>query len=414
MGDSGAVSLHHDKKVKETGATAQWHSVLNFRSILNLLSKDLRLIFFANLAGSFGDGLYAYIMPYYMASSLKASPVQIGLLYATANIFAALTLLTAGLLADRHDRKKILIFGWAAWIPAPVIFALAQNWFQMLPGMALWGVALGPPTIAAYIVATADKSKLTLTFTVISSAWSLGYIFSPAIGGYLGRTSGMPLVFLLASVFYSLATVLLLFVKSQRTLSGMTETPRKRFSTMKLLKSGKLLAASVFLGLIMFAILVFRPFIPTFLSDVYGYNGFEIGVLGSFSFFGSGVLGIALGRMGDKTKKTYALAAALALVAGSLVLFLLFGDFRVLLATQLLVGASYLSWPLMSAIIAPYAPEAARALWVAIPLTVGMFTSIVAPYVGGVLYEVSPFYPFILGIALTLFLAFLALAKKLD
>ena len=57
--------------------------------------------------GSFGDGLYAYILPYYMTDSLKASPVEIGTLYATANIFAALTLLTAGVFADKYDRKKI-------------------------------------------------------------------------------------------------------------------------------------------------------------------------------------------------------------------------------------------------------------------------------------------------------------------
>jgi MFS family permease len=379
-----------------------------------LLSKDLRLIFFANLAGSFGDGLYAYIMPYYMSSKLQASPVQIGILYATANIFAAVTLLAAGLLADRYDRKKILVLGWLAWVPAPLIFALAQNWVQMLPGMALWGVTFGPPTIAAYIVATTNKNKLTLTFTVLSSAWSLGYIFSPAIGGYLGRTMGMPLVFILASVFYFLATILLLFVKHQPPHSNTPEAQGKKTSTLKLLKSGKLLGVSVFLGLVMFAFLVFRPFIPTFVADVYGYNGFQIGILGSFAFFGSGVLGIALGRLGDKTRKSYAVAVSLVLVAGSLALFLLFGDFRILLATQLLVGASYLAWPLMSAIIGPYAPEAARALWVAIPLSVGMFTSILAPYVGGVLYEVSPFYPFILGIALTLILAFLALAKRLD
>jgi MFS family permease len=104
----------------------------------------------------------------------------------------------------------------------------------------------------------------------------------------------------------------------------------------------------------------------------------------------------------------------LALVSFALVPFLLFDDFQVLLVTQVLVGASYLAWPLMSAIIGPLAPERARALWVAIPLAVGMLSSVLAPYLGGVLYEVSPYYPFILGITVTLFLALLALAKLFD
>ena len=393
---------------------ARWHSVFDIRALFTSLDRDLKLIFFANLAGSFGDGLFAYIMPYYMKDSLKASAVEIGALYALTNLFATVTLLIAGFLADRYDRKKILVLGWAAWVPAPLIFAFANNWVQMIPGMALWGVTLGPPAMAAFIIATTNKNKLTLTFTVISSAWSLGYIFSPALGGYLGRTVGMPLVFLLSSVGYTAATVILLLIKSQHCTNHISDAERKEPSTLQLLKSRKLLALSIFLGAIMFALFIFRPFIPTFLTDVYGYNGFQIGVFGSFAFFGSALLGIILGRLGDRTKKTRALAAALALIGFALVLFLLFGDFQVLLVTQVLVGASYLAWPLMSAIIGPLAPERARALWVAIPLSVGMFTAILAPYLGGVLYEISPYYPFILGIALTLFLALLASAKPFD
>ena len=393
---------------------ARWHSIFNIGALFTSLDRDLKLIFFANLAGSFGDGLYAYIMPYYMKDSLKASAVEIGALYALTNLFATVTLLIAGFLADRYDRKKILVLGWAAWVPAPLIFAVANNWVQMIPGMALWGVTLGPPAMAAFIIATTNKNKLTLTFTVISSAWSLGYIFSPALGGYLGRTVGMPLVFLLSSIGYTAATVILLLIKSQHCTNHISDAERKEPSTLQLLKSRKLLALSVFLGAIMFALFLFRPFIPTFLTDVYGYNGFQIGVFGSFAFFGSALLGIILGRLGDKTKKTRALAAALAIICFALVLFLLFGDFQVLLVTQVLMGASYLAWPLMSAIIGPLAPERARALWVAIPLAVGMFTSILAPYLGGVLYLISPYYPFILGIALTLFLALLASAKPFD
>ena len=213
---------------------------------------------------------------------------------------------------------------------------------------------------------------------------------------------------------YTTATIILLLIKSQHCTNPISGAETKEASTLQLLKSRKLLTLSVFLGAIMFALFLFRPFIPTFLTDVYGYNGFQIGVLGSFAFFGSALLGIILGRLGDKTKKTRALAAALAIIGFALVLFLLFGDFQVLLVTQVLVGASYLAWPLMSAIIGPLAPERARALWVAIPLAVGMFTAILAPYLGGVLYEISPYYPFILGIALTLFLALLASAKSFD
>jgi MFS family permease len=73
-----------------------------------------------------------------------------------------------------------------------------------------------------------------------------------------------------------------------------------------------------------------------------------------------------------------------------------------------------LAWPLMNAIIGSRAPETAKALWVAIPQAVSMFGAIFAPYIGGVLYEASPYYPFIVGAAATLSLALVALAKLRD
>ena len=259
-----------------------------------------------------------------------------------------------------------------------------------------------------------DKTKLTLTLTAISSAWSLGYVFSPAIGGYLAQTTGMQTVFFLASIFYASAGILLFFIRKQVPSRHVQQAQEKSQSKLQLLKNRKLLVFSAFLGAAMFAILLFRPFIPTFVADVYGYKSFEIGVLGSFFFLGSAILGIALGRVGDKFKKSYAFAAALVFIAVSLVLLLLFGDFRILLVTHLLIGASYLAWPLMNAIIGSCAPETARALWVAIPQAISMFGAIFAPYIGGVLYEASPYYPFIFGVAATLSIALVALAKLRD
>jgi MFS family permease len=387
---------------------------LNFRFISELLTRDLRVLFISNLAGAFGDGLYAYVLPYYMEETLNANPVDIGILYTVANICVAVTLLAGGFLADRYDRKKILIISWLAWAPAPLIFAFAHNWTQMLPGMVLWGILFSQPASTAYIVTTVDKKKLTLAFTAISAAWSLGYTFSPALGGYLAEITGMQTVFFMASVFYTSAGILLFFISKQVPPRDMQPAPEKKRSSLQVLKNRKLLVFSAFLGAVMFAILLFRPFIPTFLADAYGYGGFEIGVLGSFYFFGSGVLGIALGKFGDKFKKVYALASALLLTAFSLALLLMFGDFRILLLTHVLIGASYLAWPIMNAIIGSSAPETARARWVAIPQAVSMFGAVFAPYLGGVLYEASPYYPFIFGIAAALFMAAVALAKLRD
>jgi len=393
---------------------ADYHKILRMGFPFEVLNKDLKLIFASNLMGSFGDGLYSYLLPVYMTDTLKASSVEVGILYALVSLVAASTLFVAGMLADRYDRKKIMIAGWIAWVPAPIIFSLAGNWLQMLPGMILWGVWLGGPTGTAYIVSSADKTKLTLTFTAISSAWSFGYIFSSGVGGYLAAKAGMRVVFYSAFILYALAGLILTFINSQRAIGFTQQSSEERYSFFKLFKTRKLLTLSIFFGSIMFILMLFRPFVPKFLADVYRYGDFEIGVLGSVSFFGSAVLGILLGRLGDKLKKSYALSVSMALCSLSLILLLLFGDFRILIITFFLAGSPYLIWSLMSAIVGPLAPESIRARWVSIPQTLSMFSSVIAPYIGGILYNSSPYYPFIMAIVTTPITAFLATTKLFE
>jgi len=372
------------------------------------VNRDLKLIFATNVVGSFGDGLFAILLPVYMRDALEASPVQIGILYALMVLSAALTLLISGTLADRYDRKKIMVAGWVAWLPAPLIFAFARNWAEMIPGMVMWGTWLGQPAGAAYIVTSAEKSKMTSTFTIISAGWSLGYIFSPALGGFLGSTIGMKTVFYLAFIFYSSACVTLSFIRSQHA-NHQQETSGEEHSFRKLLRNRTLISFSLFFSSLMFVILMFRNFLPTYLSDVYKLNNLEIGVLGSILFASSAVLGILLGRLGDIKPKSYSLAISLLLSAFAMVLLLGFSNFGVLAISFVLNGSSYITWGMLSAIVGPTAPESCRAKWIAVPQTACMFTSSIAPYVGGLLYSASEQYPFIAAMATLPILAFLSI-----
>jgi len=366
------------------------------------------------LVGSFGDGLFAFLLPLYIGKSLGAGAVEIGVLYAVLSLFAALTLFAAGTLADKYDRKKIMIAGWLAWLPAPLIFSLAGDWIQMLPGMIMWGFWLGGPTSTAYIVTAADKSEVTLTFTTMSAAWSIGYVFSPALGGHLAGIIGMRFVFYLAFIFYALACFTLFFINSQYGPSSGQTSVRERYSTLRLLRTRKLLMLSAFFASLMFILMMFRPFVPKFVADIYRYGDFEIGILGSVSYASAAILGVLLGRLGDKSRKSYALTVSMILGSLSLILLLLSGNFIILVLAFFLTGGSYITWSLMSAITGPLAPESYRARWIAIPQTLSMFASFIAPYIGGFLYDTSPSFPFILAVAAGLPLALLAITKMFE
>ena len=242
----------------------------------------------------------------------------------------------------------------------------------------------------------------------MSAGWSLGYIFSPAVGGFLAGTAGMKAVFYLAFILYGSACFTLSFIKSQFANNGRNASG-KEYSFLKLVRNRKLLSLSAFFAMLMFVIMMFRNFVPTYLADVYKYTNFEIGVLGSVLFASSAVLGILLGRLGDMKRKSYPLAISLVFGAVALVLMLWSGNFSILTVSSVFNGGSYITWSMLSAIVGPTAPESCRARWIAVPQTLCMFTSFAAPYVGGFLYASSTQYPFIVATAAMLVFAFLSL-----
>ncbi|MEM0254083.1 MAG: MFS transporter [Candidatus Bathyarchaeia archaeon] len=361
----------------------------------------------SNFVGAFGDGLYSYLLPHYMSLALGASSSEIGILYTVTALASVITLMIAGIIADRYDRKKIIIAAWLVWLPVPLMFSLAKNWLQMLPGMILYGFWLSGPTGTAYVVTAADKSQLTLTFTILSSSWSLGYIFSPALGGYLAEKYGMHLVFHLAFILYLAALLLLFPIGSQLVGKSAESQP----SFLEILKSRMLVFLSIFFAALMFTLLMIRPFIPKFLSETYGYGDFEIGLFGSISFAGSVILGILLGKLGDKLGKSYSLAISMSIYSVSILILLTSGGCSLLALSAFLSGVSYISWSLMSAIIGPLAPESARARWISVPQTISMAVSFMAPYVGGILYGLWAPLPFIVTIFSCITMAVIALCK---
>ena len=376
-------------------------------SLFGTLNRDLTLIFASNLIGAFGDGLYAYIWPLYIRA-LGADPTEVGVVFSVLFFVAALTPLPGGILADKYDRKKLIILGWLLWIPVPLMFSVAEHWTHMLPGAALYGIMLSGPATSAYIATIARKGKMTQTFTLISVAWWLGYIFSPAIGGYLSTTVGIRWVFRLSSVLFVVSTVFLLFISSQHVSSHS-----KQVASGVPFKRKKILLWSALFAAIFFVMILFRPFIPQFFQDVLFFDEFQIGILGSLSFLGSAVLTVGLGRIGDKWGKASAVFLSLILCFLSLSFLVSFSNFFLLSFASFIMGASYPFWSLMGAVVGSIAPEASIGRWMSVAQTVSLLAAFFAPYLGGLLYDSSHYNPFIIAIVITPILAVLALAKPL-
>lgn len=381
-------------------------SLQRLKAVSEALNRDLKLVFLSNIVGSLGDGLYAYILPIYMRDALGASSVDIGILYAILTLTAALTPIPGGILAERYDRKKVMILAWVLWLPAPLLFSTATHWTMLFPAMIFYGCFISGPSTSAYIASSAQKDRLSRTFTTISSAWWFGYIFSPTIGGYLATIIGMRQVFYIAFTLYLAAATILIFIKSQKETAGRK---LEIGDEEKTLNRRSVITWALFFALIMFLNVLMRPFIPTFLEDVYGFRTFLIGIFGSLTFAGSALLGVLIGRVSDKLGNEVAVGTCLLLTAVSLTLLQLASSSLLLVPVFFMIGTTYTPWPLMNAKISSLLPERIRGRWIAVSQTSSMSAAFVAPYIGGSLYMVSPNFPFIVTVVGSVFLLGLVL-----
>jgi MFS family permease len=371
-------------------------------------SRDLKLIFASNFIGAVGDGLYVYLLPLYIRG-MQATSADVGFLFSILTLSTALTIIPGGFLADRFDRKKVMILGWAVWVPLPLMFSVATHWTQLIPIMILYGFFLSGPATSAYVMTAAKKDKVTITYTTLGASWWFGYIFSPGLGGYLSTFIGMQGVFFLAFILYAAATATLFFVQRQRVEKSVS-LKTSRFD-LKSPHARKILTFSLFFAAVFFFLSLVRPLVVQFFQDVYSFESFQIGLLGSIGFLGSAVFSISLGKIGDKRGKMVAAAIALLVSTLSVVLFTSFSNFPVLASASFLYGASYMLWALMGACVGSFTPDASRGRWISLSQMMATGAASVAPFIGGVLYERSPYLPFYILIGVSPLLALIALTK---
>jgi MFS family permease len=376
-------------------------------------TRDVWLICLSNVIGALGEGLYFWVFPLYV-QSLQADYVQLGLVFSVLYGVSALAPLPGGFLADRFDRKKILLLAWAPWVFSPLIYSFADHWTMLIPGTICWGVSMiGVPAANAIIITcTVDKKRIASVVSFVWACYSFSYIFAPAVGAYLAGFIGMRWVLRVSAVLTAAATGVFFFLHSQHPIRDKAGSDKSVVSSKE--ESGlwrKLLVWSVFFSVIMFFMTLARTFVPTFLAEESGLNEFLVGLFGSINFAGITFIGIALGRLSDRWKKSRTIGLCLLLFVVSILPLLLIRDPTMLMFLAFFYGGSSVIGPLVSSFTGTIAPEAKRGLWMSIPLTLSLVAAFVAPFVGGFLYTLSPFYVFAVAVVAVPFLVLFAFKR---
>lgn len=147
-----------------------------------------------------------------------------------------------GMLSDRVGRRPVILISTAVTAIDYVIMALAPNLLWLFAGRVLSGIATANISAAsAYIADVTPPEGRAKAFGVLGSAFGLGFILGPAIGGLVGNIDPR-LTFWAAALCSLINTLYGLFVLPE-SLAPEKRTPRldwKRANpvgSLKLLRS---------------------------------------------------------------------------------------------------------------------------------------------------------------------------------
>jgi MFS family permease len=178
----------------------------------------LLLIVFVSLIGF---GVVIPLLPFY-GEIYDAEAWQVTLLFA---VFAAgqfLGELTWGRLSDRIGRRPVILLTILASALGYVALAFAPNIWVAIVARGIGGVFAGNmSTIQGYIVDVTPREKLSGRLGLIGSAFGVGFVVGPALGGFLahpeiGVAGFRPPLFVAAGLCVTASLGVLAFVRESR------------------------------------------------------------------------------------------------------------------------------------------------------------------------------------------------------
>jgi DHA1 family tetracycline resistance protein-like MFS transporter len=153
------------------------------------MSRQLLVIFLTIFVNLVGFGIIIPLLPFY-AETFGASPIVIGLLFASFSLSQLIASPLLGELSDRWGRRPVLILSLLGTAVSFAMLALAQSLVMLFAARIVDGLSGGNITTArAYIADVTSEEDRPKAYGLLGAAFGLGFIIGPALGGAFSTIS---------------------------------------------------------------------------------------------------------------------------------------------------------------------------------------------------------------------------------
>jgi DHA1 family tetracycline resistance protein-like MFS transporter len=278
------------------------------------VSRPLLVIFLTILVNLIGFGIIIPLLPFY-AETFGASPLAIGLLFASFSVCQLIASPLLGHWSDRLGRRPILIFSLIGTVVSFVMLALAHSLTLLFVARIVDGLSGGNITTArAYIGDVTTEENRARAFGMLGAAFGLGFIIGPGLGGLFARISYTAPIW--AAAFITVVATVLAWLWLPETVHrvhAVAGSPWKALRDLRHRPALRLLFTIDFLYWGSFA--VYQTTFALFGERRFGFDATHIGyLLSAFGFLGvvvqGGFVGSVVRRIGERRTLTIGLLFA--------------------------------------------------------------------------------------------------------
>ncbi len=414
-----------------------------------------------NFIGTLG---FSIVLPFlvFLVIDFGGNAIIYGILAAVYPAFQLIGAPILGRWSDIYGRKKVLLvsnggtlIGWifflfALFLPVENLFSIDSSLFGTfaitLPLLVLFfaraidGITGGNISVAnAYLADISSDENRSKNFGKMAVSSNLGFIVGPALAGILGATIYQEILPVLAALFLSLLTLIVIgfaLKESKPQLVVVTEQIPEKESIRKVFAQEckecyqvpnpkklrfkdvfKLKHISFLLVLYFFIFLGFNIFYTSFPIHVVNSLKWSVTELGVFYAVLSGIMVLVQGPVLRKALKKF--SEEKLVIIGSIILgtnFILFvsnNNIFIYGAAVLFAVGNGLMWPSFLSLLSKIAGNAYQGFIQGVASSFGSLASIVGLIIGGLLYNLIGGFTFLIsaGIIFVVFIMSFKLLK---
>jgi MFS family permease len=334
-------------------------------------SRDYRLLFFGQLISQAGTALRLVAVPYQIYL-LTGSTLAVGLL----GLFSAVPLIAlslwGGVIADRVDRRRMLVVTNSCLALTSVVLALATQLGSatvpvlfLLTAVGSGFSALDRPARAALAPSLVERRLIPAAMALNQTQFQLALVVGPAIAGLIIARFGLALAYWIDVATYLVAIVALLLMRvPRRDVTVVHAAPiRALVEGTAFLWSRPLLLATMFVDFFAMFFGVSRAVMPYFADRVFQVGPEGLGLLYAAPGVGATVVAFTSGWTSGVRRQGIGILAAVAIFGLAVATFGLLPPSAFLFGLALLAvaeGADTVSAIFRSTILQVETPDALR------------------------------------------------------